>query len=77
MKKKNIWILNQTAGMYDSGWGERHYYLSKYWVNEGYNINIISGSYNHLFIKQPIIKKNWFTYENVEKRYTILLGKST
>ena len=67
MKKKNIWILNQTAGMYDSGWGERHYYLSKYWVNEGYNINIISGSYNHLFIKQPIIKKNWFTYENVEK----------
>ena len=64
---KNIWILNQTAGKLDSGWGERHYYLSKYWVNEGYDVKIISGSYNHLFLKQPKIKSNWFTYENVEK----------
>jgi glycosyltransferase involved in cell wall biosynthesis len=64
---KNIWILNQTAGKLDSGWGERHYYLSKYWVNEGYDVKIISGSHNHLFLKQPKIKSNWFTYENVEK----------
>lgn len=67
MNKKNIWIINQTAGKLSSGWGERHYYLSKHFVKEGYNVKIISGSYNHLFIEQPNIKKNWFTYENVEK----------
>lgn len=67
MNKKNIWIINQTAGKLDSGWGERHYYLSKHWIEKGYNVKIISGSHNHLFVKQPIVSKKWFTYENVEK----------
>ena len=68
MIKKNIWIFNQTAGKIDSGWGERHYCLSKYWVKNGFNVNIISGSHNHLFTNQPKInKKEWFTYEEVEK----------
>ena len=66
MKKKNIWIINQTAGKLDSGWGERHYYLGKHWVNKGYNVKIISGSHNHLFVNQPKVNKKWFTYEAVE-----------
>lgn len=57
MTKKNIWIINQTAGKIDSGWGERHYYLSNYWVKNGYNVNIISGSHNHLFTNQPKLKR--------------------
>jgi len=69
MTKKNIWIINQTAGKIDSGWGERHYYLSNYWVKNGYNVNIISGSHNHLFTNQPKIeKRKWFTYEEVDKQ---------
>ncbi len=67
MKNKNIWIINQTAGKLDSGWGERHYYLSKHWVDKGFNVKIISGSHNHLFVNQPSVSKKWFTYENVEK----------
>ncbi|WP_299667475.1 glycosyltransferase family 4 protein [uncultured Polaribacter sp.] len=64
---KVIWIINQTAGNLDSGWGERHFFLSKYWVQKGYKVTIISGSYNHLFLKQPTIKNKWFTIEKVEE----------
>lgn len=64
---KVIWIINQTAGTLDHGWGERHFFLSKFWVKQGYNVKIISGSYNHLFIKQPKIEKKLFTVENIEK----------
>ncbi|WP_457611474.1 glycosyltransferase family 4 protein [Lutibacter sp.] len=70
MNKKNIWILNQTAGKPDSGWGERHYYFAKYWVEKGYAVKIISGSYNHLFINQPKITDKTFTLENVEDNIT-------
>lgn len=64
---KIIWIINQTAGNLDSGWGERHFFLSKYWVEKGYKVKIISGSYNHLFLKQPNITNKWFTIEKVEE----------
>ncbi len=60
-----------TAGKPDSGWGERHFYFSKFWVKKGYDVKIISGSYNHLFKNQPKIdldKK--FTLEEVEKGIT-------
>ncbi|MDP3312600.1 glycosyltransferase family 4 protein [Lutibacter sp.] len=66
MNKKIIWVLNQTAGKPDSGWGERHYFFSKYWIQKGYEVKIISGSYNHLFLNQPKISKKTFTVENVE-----------
>jgi len=65
-----IWIINQFAGKSDSGWGERHHFLSKYWVKKGYEVKIISGSYNHLFIDQPITKGKNFTIEEVEKGIT-------
>ena len=64
---KNIWTLNQTAGTPDSGWGERHYFLSRHWVKKGYEITIFSGSYNHLFSNQPKISNKTFTKEKVEK----------
>lgn len=67
MDKKIIWIINQTAGKLDSGWGERHYFLSKYWVKSGYEVKIISGSYNHLFTNQPKVSNKTFTIENIEK----------
>ncbi|MEI6864494.1 glycosyltransferase family 4 protein [Flavicella sp.] len=67
MKHKTIWILNQTAGKMDSGWGERHHYLSKTWKKLGYDVKIISGSYNHLFSTQPITGKKQFTIENIEE----------
>ncbi|QTE23061.1 glycosyltransferase family 4 protein [Polaribacter cellanae] len=66
-KKKTIWIINQTAGNLNSGWGERHFLLSKYWVKKDYKVKIISGSYNHLFLKQPKVSKKWFTIEKVEE----------
>ncbi len=71
MRKKNIWVLNMTSGKPDSGWGERHYYFSKFWVKKGYDVKIISGSYNHLFKNQPTIDPNQkFTLEEVEEGIT-------
>ncbi|KGL63250.1 glycosyltransferase family 4 protein [Polaribacter sp. Hel1_85] len=69
--KKTIWVLNMTAGKLDSGWGERHYYFSKYWIKKGYDVKIISGSYNHLFHNQPKInQKQNFTLEKLEEGIT-------
>lgn len=62
---KNIWVINQFAGTPTSGWGERHYYFSKNWLKEGYNVTIISGSYNHVFNELPNAP-NQFNIENVE-----------
>jgi len=68
-RKKVIWVINQTAGKLDSGWGERHFYFSKFW-KESYDVKIISGSYNHLFHNQPKTTKKRFTIEKVEKGIT-------
>ncbi len=64
---KIVWIINQNAGKPDSGWGERHYFFSKYWIKKGYKIVIVSGSYNHLFKNQPVTNNENFTYEEVEE----------
>lgn len=73
--KKTIWIINQTAGTLKSGWGERHYFLSKQWVKQGYDVKIISGSYNHLFINQPKVSRT-FTIEKVEEGITFCWVKT-
>lgn len=62
---KNIWIVNQFAGNPESGWGERHYYLSKKWLRDGYDVKIISGSFNHMFSKLPEIDGH-YTLEKYE-----------
>lgn len=43
----------------------RHFYLAQEFVQKGYNVSIISGSYSHLFSKQPAIN-NRFTLENID-----------
>jgi glycosyltransferase involved in cell wall biosynthesis len=53
MKGKQVWVINQFAGTPVSGWGERHYFLSKKWLREGYRVTIISGSFNHMFNHFP------------------------
>lgn len=70
MDNKVIWVINQTAGKPTSGWGERHYQFAKYWAQKGYEIVIISGSHNHLFIHQPKVSNKTFTFEKVEKDIT-------
>ncbi|MCK5815851.1 MAG: glycosyltransferase family 4 protein, partial [Flavobacteriaceae bacterium] len=70
MSKKTIWVLNQTAGKPTSGWGERHYYFSKKWIEKGYDVVIVSGSYNHLFHTQPTIEDKTFTLEKIESGLT-------
>lgn len=69
MSKKTIWIINQTAGTPDSGWGERHYFLAQKWKEKGYDTYIFSGSHNHLFTNQP--KTNGkLTIEKIEEGIT-------
>jgi glycosyltransferase involved in cell wall biosynthesis len=63
--KGNIWVINQFAGKPTSGWGERHYYFSKYWIDKGYSVIIFSGSYNHVFSELPKCTGQ-FTAEDVE-----------
>ena len=53
MSNKVVWVINQFAGTPESGWGERHFYFSRYWVKHGYKVRIISGSFNHMFKKMP------------------------
>ncbi len=67
MKQKNIWVINQFAGTPLSGWGERHYYFSKYWLDAGYKVNIISGSYNHMFNNLPHAPDT-YNFEEIEGR---------
>jgi glycosyltransferase involved in cell wall biosynthesis len=62
---KNIWVINQFAGNPESGWGERHYYFSKNWIEKGYDVTIISGSYNHVFHKLPNVPAQ-FNIENYD-----------
>ncbi len=53
---KTIWVINQFAGTTESGWGERHFYFARYWKQMGYDVKIISGSYNHMFVKNKEVK---------------------
>jgi glycosyltransferase involved in cell wall biosynthesis len=65
--KKTIWVINQFAGSADSGWGERHFFFAKYWLEMGYEVTIISGSYNHMFKNLPIAPGQ-FNFEEIEGR---------
>jgi len=49
MQKKVVWIFNQFAGDSNSGWGERHLFIGKYLIENGYKVTIFSGSYTHVF----------------------------
>lgn len=62
---KTIWVINQFAGKADSGWGERHYFFSKYWIEAGYKVYIVSGSFNHVFNNLPTAPNN-FNFEKTD-----------
>lgn len=68
--RKTIWVLNQFAGKPDSGWGERHYFFSKYWVQKGFNVVILSASFSHMFKNQPVTDGKRFTIEILEENIT-------
>ena len=53
--KNSLLIINQYASTpkYSSGAGERFYYLAPYFNAAGYKVSVVSGSYNHLFIRSP------------------------
>jgi glycosyltransferase involved in cell wall biosynthesis len=56
MKNITVWVVNQFAGTLESGWGERHFYFARNWVESGINVKIISSSYNHMFKKNIEVK---------------------
>lgn len=64
-KRKNIWIINQYAGSPLHGMEYRHYYLAKEFVKMGNDVTIISGSYSHLYAKQPQINEQ-FTIQMID-----------
>lgn len=65
--KKTIWVINYFAGTPQSGWGERHFYFAKYWKQLGYEVKIISSSFNHMFNPKTLPQvTDTFTPENFE-----------
>lgn len=64
-KGKSVWLVNQFAGTPESGWGERHFYLSKDLVSADQRIVIISSGNNHMFHKNEDLK-GLFTYQNYD-----------
>lgn len=63
--KKCIWIINQYVGSPTHGMEYRHYYLAKEFVRKGYEVNIFSGSYSHLYKNQPHCTGN-YTIETID-----------
>lgn len=64
---KTIWVINYFAGTPNSGWGERHFYFAKHWKDMGFDVKIISSSYNHMFNVNALPKINGeFTDETYE-----------
>jgi glycosyltransferase involved in cell wall biosynthesis len=51
----NVLIINQFASTprYNTGAGERHFYIGMKLAEKGYHFTVISGSVNHLFITNP------------------------
>lgn len=65
MPTQSVWIINQYAGSPYHGMEYRHYYLAKSFIKKGYSVNIISGSYSHLFSNKPSVYEN-YTHDNID-----------
>jgi glycosyltransferase involved in cell wall biosynthesis len=61
--KPTLWLVNQFAGTPESGWGERHFYLTQPWIKQGYRVVIISSGKNHMF-NQKVKLHGLFTHQN-------------
>lgn len=60
-----VWIINMFAGHLETGWGERHFLISHHLQKLGYDVTIISGTYNHLFTHFPPSDEN-YNFEEVD-----------
>lgn len=65
MKDKTVWIINFFAGTFETGFGERHYYFSKYFKKNKFDVKIISSTFNHYWKKFPPSNKK-FNFEKYE-----------
>jgi glycosyltransferase involved in cell wall biosynthesis len=63
----NIWVLNYFAGSPISGWGERHFYLSKKWLDDGHKVTVVSSTYNHMF-SHYARADHQFNFESIDDR---------
>ncbi len=56
---KKLLVLNQYASTpkYSSGAGERFFYMAPYLKEKGYEVTIVSGGFNHLFLSYPSTPK--------------------
>ncbi len=50
---KIVWIVNNTAGSVINGMVYRNYYIAKNLNEQGYDVKIISSTFNHQFITLP------------------------
>ena len=62
-----ILVINQFAStpVYNTGAGERHFYIASKLAEQCYDFTIISGGVNHLFTKNPQTK-NLFNEEKID-----------
>ncbi len=65
-KSKTIWIINQYAAPLEySHFGARHLYFAKEYLKAGYQVYIITCTYNHYIHKSPP-KNKQFNFEDVD-----------
>ena len=62
---KTIWFINDYAGSKYHGMEFRNYYFAKEFVNQGFQVYIISASYMHLFKKLPDVKRS-YAFEEID-----------
>ena len=61
----NILIVNQYCGSPSHGMEYRHYFLGLEFVKLGHRVQILSGSYSHLYTKPPQINQR-FAKEKID-----------
>lgn len=68
----NLFIFNFFAGTPLSGWGERHFYLSRELVKQGHQVTIFSSANNHMFNRRLEVKGKWKIEETEGVRFVWL-----
>jgi len=56
MKKKSIWIINETIGSKHHGMVFRPFFMAREFVKNGNDVTIFSGSYSHVYSKRPDVQ---------------------
>ena len=62
---QNIWIFYQDGGTPKQGWGDRHYFLAKYYDKKKYKVTIFSANECHMYSEPVQFTGNyWLTDYN-------------